>query len=314
MSRIYVKNTLSAPVLLGIGLILTIVDESLNVIPRMMVWINLCVDFWKAVETHPSIPIVVFSWPLLQICSKIVSYKVCLKKSLAIAECVSHSQLIALVCFSDIYPADLIRNDNPFENDGLSMTNYLMLYSDNSCSELEGVKGIVAGDTALPITPEDMSCEAAVACSLYPAGEQCATNGGTTGDVFTFRTKPAESKAIVCLDENEEHCVEIDPKECIKSEVYPSCWYHLVTAKRLFAEPDAYIVGTKYVSADAPVTGGQAAPAIAPAGAPPSGVITSGPTPVGGEPLPADDSSSHLWGNVMSVVALVLFTLMTLLD
>lgn len=126
----------------------------------------------------------------------------------------------------------------------------MMFYSNDDCSEFEGVKGIVSGETSLAMTPESMSCEGVVSCALYPTAEQCQNNGGTTGEFFTLRTKPAATNAIVCADENDGSCEEVDPKECMRSEIFPSCWYRLATAKTFFSDPEDFLVGTKYAEGD----------------------------------------------------------------
>lgn len=144
--------------------------------------------------------------------------------------------------------ADLIRHNNAFENDGLDVQNYMMLYSNDDCSEFEGVKAVVSGETSFAMTPESMSCEGVVACALYPTAEQCANNGGTTGEFYTLRTKPAATNAIVCADETDASCKEVDPKQCVRSEIFPSCWYRLATGKTFFTDPEEFLVGTKYAT------------------------------------------------------------------
>lgn len=151
-----------------------------------------------------------------------------------------------------ILAADLIRHENAFENDGLDVQSYMALYSNEDCSEFEGVKGIVSGETSLAMTSESMTCEKAIACALYPTGEECANNGGTTGEFYTLRTKPAASKVIECTDEDGMGCDEVDPTQCVRSEIFPSCWYRLATAKTFFSNPREFLVGTKYASIDEP--------------------------------------------------------------
>lgn len=154
-----------------------------------------------------------------------------------------------------VVAVDLIRNLNAFENDGLNVQSYMMLYSDDGCKEFEGAKGIITGETPIQSTSESMACEQAVACALLPGGDTCQSYGGTNGNTVTLFTKPAASKTILCSNEDDESCDEVDPKECVRSEAYPSCWQKLVTAKALFSEPENYFVGTKYAAA-AVVDGG----------------------------------------------------------
>lgn len=158
-----------------------------------------------------------------------------------------HQKANAILCSANI--ADLILNENPHENDILNLQSYLLLYSDESCSEFEGAQGLVAGETTFYSTPESMSCVDAVSCAFFPDGEYCANRGGTTGEIQKIYTQPAASRAIVCSDETTEHCEEIDPNSCMKSEIFPSCSYRLTTAKSLFAEPSKYITGTRHINA-----------------------------------------------------------------
>lgn len=140
-------------------------------------------------------------------------------------------------------PADLIRNQNAFDYAGLELQTFMLLYSDENCADFEGARGLIAETTTtLPVTPDSMSCQEAVACALYPEGELCESFGGTMNNTVSIRTEKSASQAIFCAnDDDTVGCTEIEPEVCMKSELFPNCWYHLVPAMRLFAEPDKYI-------------------------------------------------------------------------
>lgn len=149
---------------------------------------------------------------------------------------------------------DLVRNDDAFRDEGLSHQSYMLLYSDDECSEFEGARGVVSGKTSFPMTSPSMSCEHAVACAFYPEGDRCKTHGGTTGSSYTLRTLPSVSEVTYCLADEDETCTQISPFTCLRSEIYPSCWYRLAPATRLFAQPQAFLVGTKYAPVESPAT------------------------------------------------------------
>lgn len=146
--------------------------------------------------------------------------------------------------FVPLHVANLIRNENAFENVGLNFHTYMLLYSDESCGNIEGAHALVAGETTLHATSDTMSCQKAIACAFNPAGALCNDHGGTTGETVTIRTKPASTKSIVCGDETDESCQEVDPQACMKSEAFPSCWYRLATGKTLFSAPEVYFIRT----------------------------------------------------------------------
>lgn len=118
----------------------------------------------------------------------------------------------------------------------------MLLYSDENCTMIEGAHGLVAGETAIPVAADTMSCQEAVACALHPEGELCDEYGGVTAETLTMHTKAAASQAVVCFDASEESCEEIDPLVCIRSEAFPSCWYRLATGKTLFSNPGEYFI------------------------------------------------------------------------
>lgn len=147
----------------------------------------------------------------------------------------------------------MIRNENAYQDDGLDYQSYMLLYSDESCTEFEGTHGLVAGVTPLKATSESMNCSEAVACAFLPEGLKCRSYGGTTGEIINVRTKLAASKVVMCYNDTDENdynndksCEEIDPNMCVRSEVYPSCWVRMVTAKVFFSHPEEFLTSTKF--------------------------------------------------------------------
>eukprot|EP00934_Nitzschia_sp_Nitz4_P000656 Nitzschia sp. Nitz4//scaffold95_size97785//28046//29301//NITZ4_004660-RA/size97785-augustus-gene-0.106-mRNA-1//-1//CDS//3329560451//656//frame0 len=152
-----------------------------------------------------------------------------------------------LMTTSDIFEdLDQVRNLNVYDDEGLALTSYMSFYSDANCTEFEGTQGIVAGETEFQGVSESLSCEQALACVFNPEGEWCINGGGLTGESMTIHTQPAMAHAILCDDETDESCAEVDANACMRSEFAPSCWYRLSTSYRLFAEPDLFFVSTKY--------------------------------------------------------------------
>eukprot|EP00934_Nitzschia_sp_Nitz4_P005394 Nitzschia sp. Nitz4//scaffold23_size168460//79726//80835//NITZ4_002219-RA/size168460-snap-gene-0.158-mRNA-1//-1//CDS//3329543635//5384//frame0 len=160
-----------------------------------------------------------------------------------------------LATTSDIFEnLDLVRNEQAFDDPGLELHSYMVLYSDEGCTEFEGVQGIVAGgETVFQKTDENMTCRDAIACAFFADGELCAANGGTTGGSHSIYLEPSVSTATVCSDASGESCEQIDGMECRRSEIFPSCWYRLPTATMLLVEPENYFVGTAYVQEEATI-------------------------------------------------------------
>lgn len=141
-------------------------------------------------------------------------------------------------------------NENAFDNDGLELHSYLLLYSNENCTMFEGAQGFVAGVTSFPGVSETMSCQESVACLLNPGGELCIERAGMTGEIFVIVTEPASSKSIVCSDATDGSCQEIEPWLCVKSEAFPSCWYRMVSGKTLFSKPELYLTRPSVVEID----------------------------------------------------------------
>eukprot|EP00934_Nitzschia_sp_Nitz4_P001841 Nitzschia sp. Nitz4//scaffold327_size20599//3154//4283//NITZ4_008634-RA/size20599-augustus-gene-0.3-mRNA-1//-1//CDS//3329547940//1841//frame0 len=152
-----------------------------------------------------------------------------------------------LMTTSDVFEdLDQIRNVNAYEDEDLALTSYMTFYSDDECTEFEGTQGIVAGETELMTVSDSISCEASLACIFNPDGETCTNSGALTGENATIRTLPATANAILCTDETDESCAEVDAAVCTKSDVVPNCWYRLSTSYRLFTQPEYFFVSSKY--------------------------------------------------------------------
>lgn len=144
---------------------------------------------------------------------------------------------------------DLIRNTKTEGNTALDEHAYLVYYADSECSELEGIHGIVNGETEVAVTDESISCRDAMACAFHPLGAACNStmgDGGVTAKIMRMLTGPhVNGEATTCKLEGD--CVPVPNSKCIQSTIHPSCYYRMPTAVALLSNPDEYLT---YYSVD----------------------------------------------------------------
>lgn len=49
--------------------------------------------------------------------------------------------------------------------------------------------------------------------------------------------------------DDEGICEEQDPEACVKSSIYPNCYYHIVSGVRLLENPTRYLANTTDINA-----------------------------------------------------------------
>jgi len=146
-------------------------------------------------------------------------------------------------------PRALLENTRVDTHDGVADTFYLLYYADDQCRTFEGLLGNPSGPFNMSLTTNETSCADAMACLLSPDGDACQMINPDGASVrVSLQTTNDGMDVEGCDDENV--CKQWFPENCLVSSIYPSCYHRIVSAKRLFSDPEEYIVPTTTISDD----------------------------------------------------------------
>jgi hypothetical protein len=126
----------------------------------------------------------------------------------------------------------------------LDTHSYMLFFSDEKCSDLEGIKGLVSGKSNLTSVDNTITCNKAMTCILAPGGEAC---GSVAQSAKTFKSIYAETttdgrQVLSCL---EDRSCEFASSDCVKSDILESCYVMWVGPTSLFDQPMALIKGAE---------------------------------------------------------------------
>ena len=132
-------------------------------------------------------------------------------------------------------PTILYNPDPPKE---VEQTVYAIYYSDEVCTEMQGLEGIVLGTSySAQGVADTVSCELSMPCVLNPTGPSCANvdkSKVTTTGVFNYQS-PGE--LVYCDGGDSASCQNATLNECSKSDLYPNCYRRMVSGTQTFSDP-----------------------------------------------------------------------------
>ena len=149
-----------------------------------------------------------------------------------------------IVKTSDLqYDPTRLANDDP---SGLEDYAYLVYYTDDSCTDIAGIKSAVSGTTfEIPRLGRDVACDDAMACVLQPDGSTCetiraVTSSGDLGEA-KVRVQTRGDKVFECDSFNEvvgeDTCAVIEPRPCRPSSTIANCHFRWLSARDLAKHP-----------------------------------------------------------------------------
>jgi hypothetical protein len=144
----------------------------------------------------------------------------------------------------------LFRNENTEDQAALSEYYYLVYYDNADCTRPIGLRAFVTGEQyELPILPDSVTCQDAMACLYAQDGAKCKERGGgSNGTVpFSFKSIPGQDSMI---SSNAEYTQVYaggvpgrTPEECTRSSAFVGtpCLFRLVSASYLARNPGALV-------------------------------------------------------------------------
>jgi len=138
----------------------------------------------------------------------------------------------------------VLYNPNPPEQ--VRETAYVVYYSDDICTDVEALHGIVL-ETSNTVQGVDdtVSCEESVACLLNPTGPSCAALEASLSDTTTgFVVKRDNETGFLysCSDNDESAtCRNITTSACTKSQMFPNCYQRIVWGPDLLSDPESIV-------------------------------------------------------------------------
>lgn len=167
---------------------------------------------------------------------------------------------VTLVADPDKYLSYPDAKDDP----ALEQTSYFIFYSDSSCDDVEGIRGVVNNESnPIAVTSETVPCRDAMACAFHGhlpgvLNRVCRDVSGLDVVGWDEQTPPTidlslesiqDGQAVPCFQESDSSsktiCEPVDPNTCQKSTLYPSCYYRLATAATFFGNPGDFLVNFK---------------------------------------------------------------------
>ena len=137
---------------------------------------------------------------------------------------------------------------------GLEDSSYILFYSDDACTQWEGLKGVTTGEHVFPLqTDVSVSCEDAIACAIHPQGDKCQSLEKTE-TTTRILSRVQDGVAQMCETDDDTTCAPIDSTMCMQSEIVPSCYYRMASAQVLLSDPASYITSTAVGTTEAPRT------------------------------------------------------------
>lgn len=145
--------------------------------------------------------------------------------------------------FSAHLKSELIQNPtliyNPIPYPATRGQVYLVYHNDEACSDLAGLQSLIVGVTEIITTDNSVSCEESMACLIQPNGSTCQAIPNTIPVNISVETRNFGQDVFGC--DGEGVCEVRDPHACVKSSIYPNCYYHIVSAVRLLGDPARYL-------------------------------------------------------------------------
>jgi hypothetical protein len=126
----------------------------------------------------------------------------------------------------------------------LDTHSYMLFFSDEKCSDLEGIKGLVSGKSNLTSVDSTITCNKAMTCILAPGGEACRSVAQSAKTIKYINTETTTDgrEVLSCLDDGS---CEFASSECVKSDILESCYVMWVGPTPLFDQPIALIKGAE---------------------------------------------------------------------
>ena len=165
-----------------------------------------------------------------------------------------HSSKASPHCSFDLVPFSELKDNpeimyNPKPSDLMQEIAYVVYYSDDQCTQLEGLRPFVSGESSsVPDTNQtDLSCESLMGCFLEPDldGPQCTSlNISTLSDVsFTVKNQGKDIYEYdpTNVDVGQPVLTERKPEDCYQSSLLPTCHFRLISAVTLGAKPSLLV-------------------------------------------------------------------------
>ncbi|KAL3921617.1 MAG: hypothetical protein SGILL_002655, partial [Bacillariaceae sp.] len=131
---------------------------------------------------------------------------------------------------------------NPSPPKEVDQTVYAVYYSNEGCTEMEGMEGIVLGaQYSAEGVADTVSCELSMPCMLNPTGPSCAATNKRDFNMSGVFNYQAEGDLVYCNGDANASCQNATLNQCIKSDLYPNCYQRMVSGKQTFRDPESIV-------------------------------------------------------------------------